>query len=48
MGKTEGQKGKGRIRTKGEGQQTCMHEGMCKGKAAAAMMVSWGHWWQAH
>jgi hypothetical protein len=48
MGETEAWQGKGRSRTKGEGQQTGMREGICNGKAAAATVVSWGCWWQAH
>jgi len=44
----EARQGKGGSRTKGEGRQTGVHEGMCNGKAAAATVVSWGHWWRAH
>jgi len=25
-----------------------VREGMCNGKAAAVMVVSWGRWWRAH
>jgi len=44
----EAWEGEGRSRTKGKGQQMGVHEGVSNGKGAAAMVVSWGHWWQAH
>ena len=48
MGEMEGRQGESGIRTKGEGRQTGVREGVCNGKAAAATVVSWGRWWRAH
>ena len=48
MGEMEGRQGEGGIRTKGGGRQTCVREGMCKGRAVAVTVVLWGRWWRAH